>query len=293
MRSMTGFGTATREGPAGSVACELRSVNHRHIKVTLRLPPALADREADLEARIRGGLSRGAVFGTIRTGRSAQSAGPLVDIELARRYAEDLADLGTRLGLPGQPDLAMLSALPGVLLAGPAGEEGQEALGATAEAAVDAALADLGTSREREGKALAKDIDRRLARIGKALARIRRRAPKVAEEARGRLQRRLGEVLSGQAEGALRDAVAREVVLMAERADVAEEVTRLEAHLEAFRAAAAGDGEVGRRLDFLLQEMLRETNTIGSKCQDAAVAAAVVDMKVDLDRMKEQAANVE
>ncbi len=293
MRSMTGFGTATREGPAGSVSCELRSFNHRQLKVSLRVPPGLSGWEADLEARIRGSLARGAVFGTLRTGRAGRAAGPLVDLDLARRYAEDLADLGAKLGLPGQPDLALVAALPGVVLAGPVGEEGLEALGATAEEAVDAALADLSASREREGRALAKDFERRLARIGKALRTVRRRAPKVAGAAGERLRRRLGELLGGQAEESLRDAVAREVVLLAERADVAEEVTRLLAHAEAFRAAAAAGGEAGRRLDFLLQEMLREVNTIGSKCQDVDVAAAVVDMKVELDRMKEQAANVE
>ena len=293
MRSMTGFGTATREGPAGSVACEIRSVNHRQLKVSLRVPPSLAHVETDLEGRIRASIARGAVSGVLRTARAMPAAGALVDLPLARRYAEDLADLGTELGLPGQPDLAMVATLPGVILVRPAGEEGDAVLAATAGEALDAALADLAASRTREGKALAKDFDQRLRRIGKAMAVVRKRAPLVARAARERLRKRLAELLDGHPADAVRDAAAREVVLMAERADVAEEITRLEAHVAAFRAAGEADGEAGRRLDFLLQEMLREVNTIGSKSQDAAVAAAVVDMKVEVDRMKEQAANVE
>ncbi len=293
MLSMTGFGKADRDGPAGSVACELRSFNHRTLKVTLRLPPALAGWESDLEGRVREALSRGAVFGTLRCGRAKAGTGPLVDEALARRYAEALAELGSDLGIPGEPDLALLVGLPGVVQAAPTGEEGAEELGATAAEALDAAIEDLGASRSREGAALRKDFALRTRRIESALRKVRSRAPRLAAAARERLGKRLREALPGQADPALRDAVAREIAMMAERGDVTEEVTRLKHHIDAFRTAASGKGEVGRRLDFLLQEMLREVNTIGSKSQDAAVAAAVVDMKVEVDRMKEQAANVE
>ena len=293
MRSMTGFGTATREGPAGSVACEVRSFNHRSLKVSLRIPPALAGWESDFEGRVRDSLSRGAVYGTFRIGRAQAPAGPLLDPALARRYAEALADLGTELGLPGQPDLGLIAGLPGVVLATTSPSERDEAMGRTAEEALDGALGDLEVSRTREGAALHRDFTARIKRIEKALSLVRRRAPKVSAAARTRIGKRLREVLAAQAEGAIRDAVAREVALLAERGDISEELTRLAHHLEAFRAAASGKGEVGRRLDFLLQEMLREVNTIGSKSQDAPIAAAVVDMKVEVDRMKEQAANVE
>ena len=148
-------------------------------------------------------------------------------------------------------------------------------------------------SRAREGTALHRDFLLRVKRIEAALKRVRARAPKQAAAARERLSKRLREALDGHPEGALRDSVAREIALMAERADVTEEATRLRHHVDAFREAAGGRGESGRRLDFLLQEMLREVNTIGSKSQDAAIAEAVVDMKVEVDRMKEQAANIE
>jgi uncharacterized protein (TIGR00255 family) len=292
MRSMTGFGSATREGPAGSVSCELRSFNHRQLKVSLRLPPSLSGWEADLEARLRAALARGSVYGTLRTGRPKASTASLVDTALARQYASSLADLAGELGLPGEPDLGLIASLPGVVVTAPVGEKGDDALGETAEEALDAALADLAASRASEGKALRKDFETRLRRLAKGVAAVRRRAPKAAAEARDRLRGRLEEVLEGK-EAPLREAVAREVVLLADRGDVTEEVTRLDAHLAAFREAADGEGEIGRRLDFLLQEMLREVNTIGSKSQDAALSAAVVDMKVEVDRMKEQAANVE
>jgi len=293
VRSMTGFGKATREGPAGSVAAEVRSFNHRTLKITLRLPPALAGFESDLESRVRESLSRGAVFGTLRCGRPKAATGPLLDEALARRYAEALAELGAQLGLPGQPDIAMVAGLPGVILSAPTGEERAEELGGTAEEALDAALEDLGASRSREGAALHRDFTSRTKRIAAALRKVSARAPKLKAAARERLGRRLREALPGTGDPSLRDAVAREVAMMAERGDIAEELTRLQHHLGAFRDAAAGKGEVGRRLDFLLQEMLREVNTIGSKSQDAAIASAVVDMKVEVDRMKEQAANVE
>jgi uncharacterized protein (TIGR00255 family) len=293
MRSMTGFGSATREGPAGSVAVDLRSFNHRQVKVSLRLPPALAGFEAEFEGRVREGLSRGSVYGNFRVGRPKAGAGPLVDRNLARRYAEALADLGSDLGLPGEPDLALVASLPGVVLGAPAGPETEEALGRTAAEALEEALAFLAKDRSREGAALHRDFTLRLKRVDAALGRVRRRVPKQAAAARSRLEKRLRETLAGHPEDALRDAVAREVALLAERGDVAEEVTRLEHHLRSFREAVAGKGEKGRRLDFLLQEMLREVNTIGSKSQDAAIAAAVVDMKVEVDRMKEQAANIE
>ncbi|MCK6480567.1 MAG: YicC family protein [Planctomycetes bacterium] len=292
MRSMTGFGSATREGPAGSVSCELRSFNHRQLKVSLRLPPSLSGWEADLEARLRASLARGSVFGTLRTGRPKASTSSLVDTALARQYASSLADLAAELGLPGEPDLALLASLPGVVVTSPVGEKADDALGETAEEALDAALAELAASRASEGKALRKDFEARLRRVSKGIAAVRRRAPRAAAEARDRLRARLEEVLEGRP-AALGEAVAREVVLLADRGDVTEEVTRLDAHVAAFREAAGGEGEIGRRLDFLLQEMLREVNTIGSKSQDAVLSAAVVDMKVEVDRMKEQAANVE
>ncbi len=293
MKSMTGFGAATREGPAGSVACEVRSFNHRSLKVSLRLPPALAGWESDFEGRVRDALSRGTIYGTFRLGRPKASAGPLLDRGLARRYAEALADLGAELGLPGQPDLSLVAGLPGVVLAATDPAERDEAVGRTAEEALDAALKDLDASRAREGAALHRDFTSRLKRIEKALARIRRRAPRVSSAARARIGKRLEEVLAAQPRGTVQDAIAREVALLAERGDIAEELTRLHHHLGAFRSAASAKGKVGRRLDFLLQEMLREVNTIGSKSQDAAIAVAVVDMKVEVDRMKEQAANVE
>jgi uncharacterized protein (TIGR00255 family) len=290
---MTGFGTGAHEGPAGAVSVELRSFNHRSLKVTLRVPPALQGFEPDLEGRVRESLSRGAVSGTFRLSRPGGPAGPLVDEVLARRYAEALADLASRLGLPGQPDLPLVASLPGVVAPAAEAEGLDEDLRRSAEAALDAALRDLAASRAREGAALRKDFERRLRAVERSLGLVAKRAPKAAAAARDRWRRRLDEVLEGHPEEALRDAAAREAALQAERADVAEEVTRLRHHLAAFRASAGGDGEAGRRLDFLLQEMLREVNTIGSKCQDAAIAAAVVDMKVEVDRMKEQAANVE
>jgi uncharacterized protein (TIGR00255 family) len=290
---MTGFGAATQEGPPGIVRWEIRSFNHRTLKISLRVPGVLASHESELEARTRTVLSRGAVNGTLRLERPTAPTGPLVDVELARAYAGRLADLARDLGVPGEPDLALLASLPGVIVGTTPRDEDTEAVAALAAAALDAALKELVNSRGVEGDALARDLEQRVARVEKALGRVEKRAPRALDAARRRLQRRVKEVLADQPADVAREAVAREAVLFAERSDIAEEVTRLRSHIVAFRAAAAAEGEIGRRLDFLLQEMLREVNTIGSKSQDAAIAAAVVDMKVEVDRMKEQAANVE
>lgn len=293
MRSMTGFGSSVMEGPPGTARWEIRTFNHRTLKTSLRVPTVLAASESELEARIRSGLARGAVHGSMRLERSREDRGPLLDLDLARAYASRLADLAREVGVPGEPDLRMLASLPGVVVGTTPREEDADAVLALATAALDLALADLLKSRATEGEALARDLEQRLVRVEKALGKVEKRAPRALDAARRRLQRRIKEVLKDQPAEVARDAVAREAVLFAERSDVAEEITRLRSHIAAFRAAAAGDGEAGRRLDFLLQEMLREVNTIGSKSQDAAIAAAVVDMKVEVDRMKEQAANVE
>ncbi len=293
MRSMTGFGAATREGPAGSVSVEVRSVNNRSLKVAFRLPSALAGRDGDLEAVVRESVSRGTVQAAVRIAAAAEPARAPVDIPLARAYAEALAEMARDLGLPGEPDLRLVAGLPGVLPLDPRAGEASEALFETVAAALRAALEGLRASRDAEGKALLRDFLARVKRVERSLGRVRRRAPRVVEEARRRLLRRVREALQRPPGDSLRDAVAREAALLAERMDVSEEVTRLLTHLRTFRTAARGGGEVGRRLDFLLQEMMREINTLGAKSQDAAVATSVVDMKVEVDRMKEQAANVE
>jgi uncharacterized protein (TIGR00255 family) len=294
VRSMTGFGIATLEAPSGSLAWEIRSVNHRTLKVSLRLPGALAGREPEFEAVVQEGLARGAVHGALRLRRTAPGTEALVDTDLARAYAEALAEAGRALGIAGDPDLRLLATLPGVLrTGGNTTAEENEALARSAAECLRAALSSLQESRTAEGATLRKDFDARLKRVEKALGKIGKRAPRVAAEARRRLDRRLKELLRDHPGKDLAGAVSREVVLLAERSDIAEEATRLRSHLAAFRTAMDSGAEVGRRLDFLLQEMLRETNTIGSKSQDAAVAACVVDMKVEIDRMKEQAANVE
>ncbi len=293
MRSMTGFGSAVAEGPSGTVRAEVRSVNHRNLKVSLRLPSALASREPDLEGCIRERVARGSLQADLALERRTAPTGPLVDAALARAYVDRLSALGAELGLPGEPDLALVASLPGVVVGAAPGAAEVDALGRTAEEALRAALDALDASRAREGKALLADMEKRIGRVSKALARVQRRAPRVLTEARRRLARRVAEVLRDQPAAAAGEALAREAVLLAQRSDVTEEVTRLRTHVESFLSTARGEGEIGRRLDFLLQEMLREVNTIGSKSQDAGLAAAVVDMKVEVDRMKEQAANVE
>lgn len=295
IRSMTGFGRADFEVEGVPFSLEVRTVNHRHTDISVRLPRLFSSSEPDLRARLQRRFRRGKIDVSV----SSQPGTPVrlepeIDREVAGRYLAFAEELGRDPRLEGALSLDTLLGLPGVarLVEHPVPPEAAaQAIAAALERAADEAEA----MRVAEGEALAKELLGRLDAV-EALAReITGRAGEVVSAARERLRRR-AEQLRDET-GLLDEArLHQEVVLAADRLDVTEELVRLGSHVEQFRSrlTASEDGEpIGRSLEFLLQEMLRETNTTGSKASDAQVAHLVVDLKTELERIREQVLNVE
>ena len=293
MRSMTGFGAATVERDGLGLSAELRSVNHRHLVVRVKGPAELVGLDVALEQRIKKRLARGSVTVFLRLERAGAGAASSISEELLRSYAERLDVLAEELGRE-KVGLDRLLSLPGVL--GGDEEEGawEDLARELALEAADAAIDDLVAMREREGKAMAEDLERNASRLDKLVHQVEGRMPEVVYEHHQGLRKRVEELLGGQRRVDEAD-LARELALLADRLDVSEEVSRLRSHLEQLREllATAGEEALGRKLDFLIQEALREVNTVGSKCNDATVAHWVVDMKNVVERLREQVQNVE
>jgi len=300
MRSMTGLGAASRsaaraKGKSGAQAlalsAEVRSVNHKFLQLKLRLPSELALLEPEVEALVRKRLERGSVTLNVSSHGAAQLSALALDVDVARRYHVQLLELARELGLEPKVELEDLAKLPGVFASEPDSKAMQQGRKLLLEV-VEAALDNLEEMREREGQALARDLAKHGAQITRIAAQIRTRMPVVVKGHQDNLRKRVAELLGEKAALAPAD-VAREIALLADRLDVTEEITRLESHLAQLQVLCAKNGSVGRQLDFLVQEFLREANTIGSKCNDAQVAHAVVELKTSIERLREQVQNVE
>jgi uncharacterized protein (TIGR00255 family) len=296
--SMTGFGAAASDGPDGALRAEARSVNHRFLQLKLRLPDELAELEPRVEALARARLDRGAVTLTLELERGAPASAANFDAALARRYAEEARRVGRELGIGGELSLEALLALPGVVSAARPRDLGgaDAALAARALATVEVALERLLEMRRAEGRALAADLEARAGELAATAAQLGARMPDAVRAQHDALRKRVAELLGERAALAPAD-LARELALLADRADVSEELARVESHLaqlgRILRAGAEKRQAVGRQLDFLVQELLREFNTAGSKCGDAAAAALVIEAKATLERLREQVQNVE
>ena len=292
LRSMTGFGAASQEGGALSVHVEIRSVNHRHLLVKSRLPQEVSGLDAAVETQVKKRLARGSVSVALGLERTGAEACATIDAEVAARYQQEVAHLAEKLGL--EPGLSMdaLLALPGVV----GGENGRRRADSRLEklvlGTIDEALLRLVEMRETEGRAIEEDLRKHAAATAKLVRRIERRMPTVVRAHQRNLEKRVGELLSGQT--AIQPAdVAREAALLADRLDVSEEVARLDSHLVQLDTFLEKGGRIGRKLDFLVQEIFREINTIGAKCSDAKVSHWVVEAKTHAERLREQVQNVE
>jgi uncharacterized protein (TIGR00255 family) len=288
LRSMTGFGAAAGEAGGREVRVEVRAVNHRHLQVKSRLPSELFGLEAEVEARVKKRLSRGAVSVSVSVARRpAGEAG--IDIEAALRYRDTLSQLAQRFGAGGVPLEAVLG-LPGVLAAAP--DELGEEEGAAVLRLLERALVELERMRAAEGAAIEADLKRNADAIAKLVARVEKRMPRVVRAHHEALKKRVAELMGDAAAADPKD-LAREIALLADRLDVSEEIARLKSHMEQLKAFLGKGGDLGRPLDFLVQEIFREANTIGAKCNDAPVAHLVVDLKTRIERLREQVQNVE
>jgi uncharacterized protein (TIGR00255 family) len=292
---MTGYGQAAFAVEGAAFEVELRSVNHRHLDVRARLPRGLSVFEADLRAQVAERLARGKVDLTVRATTGAAPADTVeLDLGAAARYLAAGRALREQHAVAGELDVAALLALPGVARVVER-ELGEETARAALAAALSEALDSVAAMREREGAALERDLRARLDRLETLVREIEARAGQVQRAVRDRLRKRAEQLR--EETGLLDEArLHQEVVWAADRLDVSEECVRLHSHVAQFRALldAAGPREpAGRRLDFLLQEMGREANTIGSKSADAPIAHQVVELKTELERIREQVQNVE
>lgn len=289
--SMTGFGAGRSRSDESEFSIELRAVNHKFCEVKLRMPFELNALESELVRHIKGRIARGAVEVSIKRPKAARSNVSLViDRKLARDYLAATAELAQDLSLKGEIDLCALTQVEGVV-----SFETQpidlDAVRSVLFAALDQALDTLQAMRQREGEALRSDLKQRLEFIRDQVSEVRLLTPRTIDRYRQRLDERIVELTRGMALDPQR--LAQEVALFADRVDVTEELTRLDVHLDAFGKLLDGDGPVGRRMDFLIQEINREVNTIGSKSQSADVAQNVVSLKAEIERIREQIQNIE
>jgi uncharacterized protein (TIGR00255 family) len=264
-------------------------VNHRFFNPSIKLPSSLSRWESEVREALRRSVNRGHVTVTARVERT-HDAEAVIDEPRFSAYVERLRDLKQKYALEGPIDLATVLRLPDVI----AGETTEDQ-GNAAEliAIVDRAVASLATSREAEGRRLAAFLSERVGTIEAAVSRIAGRAPQRLVEQRDRLRATIAELASGVPLDDQR--LAQEVAILADRLDVGEELDRFRSHLTAFREALGGNGTegVGKRLGFLLQELLREANTTGSKANDAVIIQDVVAIKEELERVREQVENLE
>jgi uncharacterized protein (TIGR00255 family) len=292
---MTGFGDAERDVAAGRLRAEVRTVNHRFFSANLRLSRAIERHESQVREWLRGMLPRGHVNFTLRlqSGGQENTGGALrVDGARAREYVRAFETLREDVGVAGQVDLALLARFGDIIV--PADEDegptvDPDDLRVVTEAAAAAAVA----MREKEGASLAVDLDGRLAALEAATERIAERAPARLRVERDRMRRVVADLLEDVPLD--EDRIAREVAHIAERWDVSEELVRLRSHVDLFREIMAAEAAepVGKRLSFLVQEMNREANTIGSKANDAPIEHEVVAIKDEIERLREQVENVE
>jgi uncharacterized protein (TIGR00255 family) len=292
IRSMTGFGSAEGVVGGGRVSVEVRSVNHRFFSPSIKLPSLLARWETDVREALRRKVSRGHVTLGARFEREGEDEASPIDEARFAAYVGQLRGLQERYDLDRTLDVGTVLRMHDVF-AGNAREELPAEAGAELVAVVDRAVDALLAMRRDEGDRLASYLEERLRVIEGALDRIALRAPERVLEQRNRLRQAVRELTEGLDVDEHR--LAQEIALLADRLDVAEELSRFRGHITAFRAAIAApqaDG-VGTRLGFLLQEMLREANTTGSKGNDGAIVADVLQIKEELERIREQVENLE
>ncbi len=288
---MTGFGTGRAVVDGEEIVVEIKSVNHKFCEVKARVPKELAALESGLVRRVKDRVARGALDVTVkRSSRSATGLVPIIDYALASEYRRAFTELAAATGLADTTTVKDLAQMANVMRL----EEPQVELSKAGEAleqAIDAALAALQAMRSVEGQALEKDLFGRLDLVASAVKELEREAPQSVVAYRTRLADRIAELAQGLTIEPQR--LAQEVAVFAERSDVAEELTRLNSHLEQFRALFAAPEPAGRKLDFLVQEMHREVNTTGSKSASGAMTRLVVQLKAELERIREQVQNVE
>lgn len=287
LRSMTGFARTERETAAGLIAWEIRSVNHRYLEISLRLPEELRATEAEYRRAIGAAARRGKVDASfyVRTTPTA-SRDLALDEDLLDRLVERANALRRRLGPEGRIDAVDLLRWPGVVKEA---ERDTAPLAAAAMALLGETLAAFTASRAAEGERIAQMLGTRASQLHAIVGEVAARLPEVQSRIRAKMRERLA-VLGAEANP---DRLEQEIALLAQKMDVAEELDRLRSHVEELGATLAAEDAVGRKLDFLMQEFNREANTLSSKSQDVETTRKAVELKVLIEQMREQVQNVE
>jgi uncharacterized protein (TIGR00255 family) len=291
IRSMTGYGMAELERDGQRLAAEIRSVNHRYCEVSIRAPRLVALFEDQIRQLIQDRFSRGK-FNLSITWSGVGETGEVLKLNepVADRYVALLGQLKSRYQLEGEPDVRMIASLPDIFTWEHTALSDEQTWSLVKQV-VTAACDNMNAMKAREGTALAKDLEQRLALVRKQLDLVSERAPLRPQEAKDRLVMRLEPLLGDVHMDPAR--LAQEIALLADRLDCTEECVRLSAHLDHFRSLVDGAELAGRKLNFLLQEMNREANTIGSKANDSDIQHAVIIIKEEIERLREQVQNVE
>jgi uncharacterized protein (TIGR00255 family) len=293
IRSMTGFGRAELAGDTLAIVVEVRSVNHRHLDVAVRLPGALAGLDAEVRRLVQGRLERGRVDVTVQVGALASQPTRTVQVDaaLARRYAEQARQLARELGIAGDVDLGWILGRPGVVELTDAPPAEASVVWPLVAEALGRALDALVERRTTEGAGLASELRGLGAAFAGVLAQMSTRAPVAAARREERLRERMQALLAETRVDEAR--IATEVAVWATKTDVTEELARLRVHLEEFGLMLDKGGAVGRQFDFLIQEMNREVNTVGSKADDLELSQATLAAKGLLEKIREQVQNLE
>ncbi|MBI4726755.1 YicC family protein [candidate division TA06 bacterium] len=290
IKSMTGFGRAEARTEEHQIGIEVRSVNNRYSEISLRLPRAFACLEARIKTLIQQKISRGSVTLVLNYSGREQASLPRLDIKAARHYHKILLTLKKELGLMGGVDIRAITAFPDVLAVVPAGFSEQKAW-QLAEGPLTKGLAELNRMRQQEGKRLEAEFKKRLNNINQIMVQIEKLAEGRVAEYRKQLQSKMDKLLAGT--GADEGRLAQEAAIYADRCDITEECVRLKIHLKAFDQFLKTPEPVGRRMDFLLQEMNRESNTMGAKANQATISQLTVQLKEEIEKMREQVQNIE
>jgi uncharacterized protein (TIGR00255 family) len=290
--SMTGFGDATGERDGTHYSVEIRSLNNRFFKSIIKLPENVSGLEPELETVLREKLGRGSITYVLKMRSESAEAAYHINTPALKAYLQQLQSI-REMDKMVQIDLASLMQLPGVCQEPRDETDEIERHGPMVRQLTEKALTKLQAMRQREGEHLFEDLMKHASLIARDLAEIETRAPFVIEDYHRRLQQRVNQLLSTAQLQVSQSDLLKEVAVFAERADIAEEIQRLRSHLGAFEQACRTSEHAGRKLDFITQEMLREANTIASKANDAQIARRIVDIKGEIDRLKEQVQNAE
>ncbi len=290
IKSMTGFGQGSAEGDTFKVRVDIRSVNNRFLDIHTRLPQELAALEVTIKKQVQGALKRGRVDVTVVVDQTRQAVFE-INRPLVSGYLDAINKLKSDFNLNGELSLELVAKLPGALQVSQNFGQLDEALTAGVIEAVSQALVTLTEMRIVEGQGLVSDMTSRLDTIEKQLPSIESEAQKLPGIYKEKLAKRLQEVLgNGQVD---ETRLAQESILLADRSDISEEISRLKSHISQMRDVIQVDDEVGKRLDFLLQEMNREANTVLSKSGDLAISDAAIVIKTEVEKLREQVQNVE